>query len=139
MKQIGILNYSSTRFISQRKATSSIISGIISRQSISTVKATKCIKLYNIGKRYNHNINESSWAAEDLKNQGETLDSTPKKPIFVDDAYYQNPSDKIKEIVTQILQLNVIEVHQLMNVLQVFYNHQIYHHIFIMYYIIIVE
>jgi hypothetical protein len=77
------------------------------------------IALTNVYKRYKTQIDESSWAVDGLKKQGEKVAPAPSKVKFYDDAAFEKPEPKIEEMVQAILALNVVEIHQMLNMLQV--------------------
>ena len=65
-------------------------------------------------------LDDSSWAAEGLQKKGEKLAPAPIEPlVVVEDIRTHPPSIKVKELVHQILTLNVVEIQQLLNILQV--------------------
>ncbi len=70
-------------------------------------------------KRSASKINEQSWAADELIKQGEKLDPLPEEITFIDENYIKNPSQKVKNIVNDLLACNIAEVHQVMDLLQV--------------------
>ena len=63
-------------------------------------------------------ISENSWATEQLKSQGEKL--TPRKgdDILVTDDIVHKPSQRVKDLADQFLELNAIEASQLLKVIQ---------------------
>lgn len=70
-------------------------------------------------------IADDSWAAEGLAKQGEKLASSADKPmVLIDDELIQGPpSATAKKLCDEILALNVVEVHQLLQLIQVGTNH----------------
>ena len=66
-------------------------------------------------------IADDSWAAEGLASQGEKLASSADKPmVLIDDELLQGPpSAAAKKLCDEILALNVVEVHQLLQLIQV--------------------
>lgn len=118
MKRISIVTSTNMRIgASSRKF--SINSVAIPSSALKARTGARYIRpTQSVGKRYTQNLNETSWAGEALKKQGENLEK-PKEAIYMDDNFYKNPSDKIKDIVQQILQLNVVEINQMMTMLQV--------------------
>lgn len=68
-----------------------------------------------------HKITEKSWAAQNLKSQGETVAKAEAEPITeVNVEMLRNPSDNVKRISDEILSLSFLEVNQLMLHLQVY-------------------
>lgn len=67
-------------------------------------------------------IDETSWAAEQLKEQGEKLAPAPTEPVFINDPedfVVNQPSERVKKIAQTMLTMNFIEVNQLVFYLQV--------------------
>ena len=65
-------------------------------------------------------IASDSWAASAAKATGEAIEpATPKPDVVFDEESIKNPSENVKKLCDQILTLNVVEVHQLLNLLQV--------------------
>eukprot|EP00607_Mallomonas_marina_P001517 CAMPEP_0182428258 /NCGR_PEP_ID=MMETSP1167-20130531/21804_1 /TAXON_ID=2988 /ORGANISM="Mallomonas Sp, Strain CCMP3275" /LENGTH=184 /DNA_ID=CAMNT_0024611029 /DNA_START=246 /DNA_END=800 /DNA_ORIENTATION=+ len=64
-------------------------------------------------------ITDNSWAADKLKKAGETLEKGEELPLteYTEDLV-KTPPEHVKKLCNQILALNVIEVHQLMDFLQ---------------------
>lgn len=69
-----------------------------------------------ITKRY---ISESSWAADKLQEAGEVLTPRVGDDIIVDENMINQPTDKVKALAEQFLELNAIEASQLLKVIQV--------------------
>lgn len=75
-------------------------------------------KNYPLNQFQSRLITEDSWVAEKLTKAGETLEKGRGDPLELSEDIVRNPPDNIKQLCNQILSLNVIEVHQLMNFLQ---------------------
>jgi hypothetical protein len=66
-------------------------------------------------------IGEDSWAAEGLVKNGEVLESVKEKPlILIDDAYLKTPTPEVKRICDAILSMNIVDIHMLVNLVQVY-------------------
>lgn len=63
-------------------------------------------------------ITEDSWVADKLIKAGEKLEKGTDELLELSADIVKNPPDHVKQLCNQILCLNVIEVHQLMNFLQ---------------------
>ncbi len=65
-------------------------------------------------------ISERSFAAEQLKKAGEKLDPLPDEPyVYVTEDTVYKPTEKVRQIVDSVLELNVIEMHMFVNLIQV--------------------
>jgi hypothetical protein len=65
-------------------------------------------------------ITERSFADEMLKANGVKLDPAPKEPIqVVTQEVFDNPTDKVKKLVDQVLDLNVLEIAQFFKLFKV--------------------
>jgi len=72
-----------------------------------------------INRSFSSEVNSNSWAAEDLEKQGEKLSKGPELPVVeYNEDLVSNHPQKIKDLVNSILSLNVVEIHQLMNLIQ---------------------
>ena len=71
-------------------------------------------------------ISESSWAADKLQEAGEVLTPREGGDIIVNDDMINQPSDNIKALAEQFLELNAIEAAQLLKVIQVYFVAYIY-------------
>eukprot|EP01041_Mallomonas_annulata_P001131 gene1131-2193_t len=97
---------------------------------ITTTSSVKSCRLYSSVARNNtrfnfrivnrsHTITTNSWAADKLEAAGEKLEKGPELPLieYTEDLV-RTPPEHIKQLCHQILCLNVVETHQLMNLIQ---------------------
>ena len=79
-----------------------------------------------ITKRFKHNddlsdvsVDEQSWVASRLQAQGEALKEVPPGEMMeLSDETVHQPSEKVKKLVAEIIQLNVLECQQMLKLMQ---------------------
>ena len=64
-------------------------------------------------------LNEQSWASDMLKEKGEMITEASKSdPILISEETISQPSEKVKQLASDIMNLNVLEVQQMLRVMQ---------------------
>ena len=89
-------------------------------QSVSMLRKMYSRNFSSEEEKSDDKVNDMSWAAENLKAQNEDVEEVPlmEDPIEISEESINNPSEKVKKLVTEIIKLNVLECQQLLKLMQ---------------------
>lgn len=97
----------------QRRAYASI-------QPVPTLRKIYSRKFCSEEEKSNDKINDMSWAAERLDELKEEVTEVPlmEDPIVIGEESINEPSEKVKKLVAEIIKLNVLECQQMLKLMQ---------------------
>ncbi len=88
-------------------------------RSISSKVPQRQTKFYGLHVISRNKITTQSWAAERLKQRGETVEESNSPPQVVSAEMLFTPNEKVSALTKEILALNVMEMFQLFSIIEV--------------------